>query len=155
MAANLATFFLAALSMSAQVVAADLYYYDGGVKRALIVDPAVGTEASKLAGKSAGETRPVSNAPAGSPVFRTGTTGVAMALPGGVILTPKSGTNEAKLIESLRAKGLDIERPIGGTGAYLLRSKEGMAALELANQLHESGEFESVSPNWWRERQKK
>jgi hypothetical protein len=134
-----------ALVTGAQALAADLYYYDGGVKRSLTIDPPSATSPNKLSGKSI----------SGSPVFRTSATGSAMALPGGVILVPKSNSDEVKLMDSLRAKGLEVERPIGGTGAYLVRSREGMAALELANQLHESGEFESVSPNWWRERSKK
>jgi hypothetical protein len=133
------------LAASSQAQAADLYYYDGGVKRSLTIDPPSATSTNKLSGKSI----------AGSPVFRTSAAGSAMALPGGVILVPKSNSDEVKLMDSLRAKGLEVERPIGGTGAFLVRSREGMAALELANQLHESGEFESVSPNWWRERSKK
>jgi hypothetical protein len=158
----LAFFSISGLSTSA--LAADLYYYDGAVKRQLTMDP-------PSSGKSSSSDRPISKSTEDSPVFRTSTAGStgstgstgskgstlgpAMALPGGVILVPKEANNEAKLMASLRAKGLEVERPIGNSGAYLIRSREGMASLELANQLHESGEFESVSPNWKRERTKK
>jgi hypothetical protein len=157
----LALAFFSISAVSAPALAADLYYYDGAVKRQLTIDPA-------SSGKSTSSDRPVGKSTDDSPVFRTSasgstgsngskssTLGPAMALPGGVILVPKDPNNEAKMMASLRAKGLEVERPIGNSGAYLIRSKEGMASLELANQLHESGEFESVSPNWKRERTKK
>jgi hypothetical protein len=151
----LALAFFSISAVSSPALAADLYYYDGAIKRKLTIDPS-------SSGKSTSGDRPVGKSTGDSPVFRasaagsTGSpTGPAMALPGGVILVPKDPNNEAKLMASLRAKGLEIERPIGNSGAYLIRSKQGMAALELANQLHESGEFESVSPNWKRERTKK
>ena len=37
-------------------------------------------------------------------------------------------------------------------GHWLVASPPGMASLALANQLHESGRFESAAPNWWRPR---
>jgi hypothetical protein len=76
-----------------------------------------------------------------------------MALPGGIIVKPKSGDTSVEA--KLKAKGYEIERSIGDSGALLVKSPEGMSSLELANKLHESGDFESVSPNWWRERRKK
>jgi hypothetical protein len=152
---HLAIAFFTISAASSPVLAADLYYYDGAVKRQLTIDQPTST-------KSSSNDRPVGKSTDDSPTFRTGAvgsngsaTGPAMVLPGGVILVPKDPNNEAKLMATLRAKGLEVERPIGNSGAYLIRSKQGMAALELANQLHESGEFESVSPNWKRERTKK
>ncbi len=76
-----------------------------------------------------------------------------MVLPGGIIVKQKVAGESAEKI--LRSRGLEVERVIGGSGAYLVKSPEGISSLELANQLHESGDFESVSPNWWRERRKK
>jgi hypothetical protein len=136
--------------------AAELYYYDGIVKRPLVVDNQ--KWANLKSGKSV-ELQAISTNEksgkffAGSPVFRSGETGASMALPGGIIVKPKSGdtTAEAKL----KAKGYEIERAIGDSGALLVKSPEGMSSLELANKLHESGDFESASPNWWRERRKK
>ncbi len=136
--------------------AAELYYYDGGVKRALVVDSQ--QWANVKSGKSVELQSMSTNEKSGksfsgSPVFRLGETGSPMALPGGIIVKPKSGdtTAEAKL----KAKGYEIERAIGDSGALLVKSPEGMSSLELANKLHESGDFESASPNWWRERRKK
>jgi hypothetical protein len=160
----------AALIFSASLLhtssfAADLYYYDGTVKRPLVVD---NQQWASVKGDTTGksvEVRPLaineknvqdrlaSKSVSGSPVFRVGEAGAPMALPGGVILNPKYG--DLGVVARLKAKGLVVERPIGNSGALLVRSAEGIASLDLANRLHESGEFESVSPNWWRERRKK
>jgi hypothetical protein len=156
---------LSASLLHASSFAADLYYYDGTAKRSLIVDKQQWASVKgETTGKSV-EVRPVAineksvqdrlatKSVSGSPVFRAGETGTPMALPGGVILNPKYG--DAGVQARLKARGLVIERLIGNSGALLVRSAEGMASLDLANELHESGEFESVSPNWWRERRKK
>jgi hypothetical protein len=152
-----------------------LYYYDGGVKRSLQIDTEQwastkngvsgapieirkGSSAEKnvlnanndLATKS--EKAALKSMP-GSPVFRSLEGGTPMALPGGVIVKQKVGSESAEKI--LKARGLVIDRAIGDSGSFLVRSPEGISSLELANQLHESGDFESVSPNWWRERRKK
>jgi hypothetical protein len=143
-------------ALSSPCFATDLYYYDGNVKRVLVVD--VQQWANVKSGKSV-ELRTVSasekaaKTPSGSPVFRAGQEGAPMALPGGVIVQPKSGDSNAQA--KLKAKGYEIERAVGESGALLVKSAEGMSSLQLANQLHESGDFESVSPNWWRERRKK
>jgi hypothetical protein len=177
MAVNLSlskTVALFALAWANGSFAADLYYYDGAVKRPIILDTqlwaanlgdaptakaAVTIRSSTASEKAAVGTlsneqqRAIVRATKGSPVFRSGTSGAAMTLPGGVILTPKS--DDPGMIDKLRAKGLIVERTIGNTGAYLVQSESGLSALELANRLHESGEYAHVSPNWWRERQKK
>jgi hypothetical protein len=154
---------------------APLYYYDGNVKRSIQVDPEQwastkkgssglsieirqGSAAEKnvlsstnnLATKS--EKAALKSMP-GSPVFRSEEGGSPMALPGGIIVKQKVAGESAE--KMLRSRGLEVERVIGGSGAYLVKSPEGISSLELANQLHESGDFESVSPNWWRERRKK
>lgn len=154
--------------------AAELYYYDGAIKRPLSVDAqlwassqtdvptskgavtlrsSTASEKATMGSLSSEQQRSNSRSLKGSPVFRSGATGAAMALPGGVILTPK--VDDPQMVDKLRAKGLIVEREIGGTGAYLVQSDSGLSALELANRLHESGEYAHVSPNWWRERQKK
>jgi hypothetical protein len=149
------TFFvLSALSQLS--TAGDLYYYDGSEKRVIITDgqqwanvkdgKSVDLRVSSSVEKSGKST-------SGSPVFRHGQTGAPMALPGGIIVKPKSGDTGA--VAKLKAKGFEVERAIGDSGTLLVKSPEGMPTLQLANQLHESGEFESASPNWWRERRKK
>jgi hypothetical protein len=149
-------FILATCLVPLSSFAAELYYYDGNVKRALVVDT------QQWANVKSGKSVDLQAMPAneksgksfsGSPVFRLGETGAPMALPGGIIVKPKSGDMGAEA--KLKSKGYEIERSIGDSGALLVKSPEGMSSLELANKLHESGDFESVSPNWWRERRKK
>jgi hypothetical protein len=136
--------------------AAEMYYYDGTIKRSLIVDNQ--QWANVKSGKSI-ELRSLSSneksakSITGSPVFRNGESGAPMALPGGIIVQPKANDSSAEA--KLKARGLEVERTIGQSGALLVKSPEGLSSLQLANQLHESGEFESASPNWWRERRKK
>jgi hypothetical protein len=136
--------------------AAEMYYYDGAIKRALIVD---GQQWANVKNGKSIELRTLSTneksskSISGSPVFRSGDSGAPMALPGGIIVQPKAGDSSAET--KLKAKGFEVERSIGQSGALLVKSPEGLSTLQLANQLHESGEFESASPNWWRERSKK
>jgi hypothetical protein len=145
--------------------ATDLYYYDGITKRTLVMDSqqwasvkgGVTGKSVELRSLTANEKSAIgktsTNTIVGSPVYRSGETGAPMALPGGIIVKPKAGDTNAE--GRLKAKGFEIERPIGGSGALLIKSTEGTATLEIANKLHESGEFESATPNWWRERRKK
>lgn len=78
--------------------------------------------------------------------------GSPRALPGGVIV---------RLQESDRRNAYDILveaglRPVRALDpeqrSWLVESPAGLDSLELANRLHESGRFESASPNWWRPR---
>ena len=92
-------------------------------------------------------------APSFSPVFSEGPTDVGgkCALAGGVnVRFPGDWSTEA--IEAFLAKeGLEGNR-IGDIGStWLVESAPGMESLELANRLHEAGEVQWASPNWWRE----
>ena len=100
--------------------------------------------------------------PAGvSPVFVDPTSpGQVRALPGGVIVAlrhPPAG-NDALALEAegrrqIAAAGLQALRPIGPDARrWLVASPAGMSALELANRLHGSSDFESAAPNWWKPR---
>jgi hypothetical protein len=139
--------------------AAEMYYYDGAIKRALIVDNQQWANVKSGKSEKSIELRSLSSnekggkSVSGSPVFRSGESGAPMALPGGIIVQPKA--NDSSVDAKLKARGLEVERTIGESGALLVKSPEGISSLQLANQLHESGEFESASPNWWRERRKK
>jgi hypothetical protein len=147
------------------ISAADLYYYDGMTKRSLVMDSqqwasvkdGVTGKSVELRSLTVNEKSAIgktsTNTIVGSPVYRVGETGAPMALPGGIIVKPKAGDTNVE--GRLKAKGFEIERPIGGSGALLIKSAEGSSSLDIANKLHESGEFESASPNWWRERRKK
>ena len=62
-------------------------------------------------------------------------------------------THSPKAREFLRQRGLEPLRPIGEhSGMWLVQSEPGVKSLDLANQLHESGEFAGASPNWWQAR---
>lgn len=154
-------------------IAADHAYYDGLVKRTVTMDTdtwasveknspnspitvraAQVNEKSVLQNQSTASGKREFKSLSGSPVFRPQGNGPAMALPGGVIVNAKSGDIQAA-VKKLQARGLTVERQIGNSAALLVTSPEGMASLDLANSLHESGDFESASPNWWRERKKK
>jgi len=87
-----------------------------------------------------------------SPVFREGSAnGPAVALPGGVIVTLVSGLDETRAREMILAAGATPIRPVGAR-MWLVAAEPGLASLELANRLHESGRFVSAQPNWWRQR---
>lgn len=100
--------------------------------------------------------------PAGvSPVFvDPASPGQVRALPGGVIVAlrhPPAGNDalarEAEGRRQIAAAGLHALRPIGPDARrWLVASPAGMPALELANRLHASSDFESATPNWWKPR---
>lgn len=83
-----------------------------------------------------------------SPVFLD-EYGQLKALPGGVIVKifKKDIPEVEKLFEKLQLRPM---RSISSKNdIWFIGADPGTPSLELANQLHESGLFESVSPNWW------
>lgn len=100
--------------------------------------------------------------PAGvSPVLRDALAPAHVrALPGGVIVTlkaPPAGTDAAAREATARSElveaGLEPVRAIGPTDrVWLVASPAGLESLAIANRLHESGQFESATPNWWQSR---
>lgn len=143
--------------------AASLYYYENGRKKALRVDPGWVADFAAPAKPEPGKPRtPVKRfiggekglerLPSGSsPVFRDDN-GAARALGGGVIVRLR----DAGLPETharLAGAGLVPVRPLDPEGrTWLVDAPPGLASLELANRLHESGQYESAAPNWWRPR---
>ena len=78
-----------------------------------------------------------------------GARGLTDALPGGVLVQLKTPLAAAEARAYLVNRGLDPVREIGsGSGTWLVASEAGEAALTLANQLHDSGEFALAQPNW-------
>lgn len=78
--------------------------------------------------------------------------GSPRALPGGVIVrvheSDRRNAHDILVDAGLRpVRAIDPEQR-----SWLVESPAGIASLELANRLHESGRFESASPNWWRPR---
>lgn len=145
------------------VNAANLYYYEHGRKQALRVDPGWIADFASPAKPESGKPRtPVKRfiggekgletLPSGSsPVFRDDN-GAMRALAGGVVVR----LHEVDVPDArarLADAGLLPIRQLDPEGRnWLVASPSGMPSLGLANQLHESGKFESATPNWWRPR---
>ena len=143
--------------------AATRYWYEDGKRRALRVDPAwiadfaapaatrPGKRPSPLKRSIGGEKALEALPGTASPVFRDDN-GAQRALGGGVVVRLRAA-DRANARERLAAAGLQPVRPLDPDGhAWLVASPAGLPALELANRLHESGEFASATPNWWRPR---
>ena len=85
-----------------------------------------------------------------SPVFRNRGGRGKRALPGGIIVTFASSMSDEACEAWIAGKGLVIQSKLTkGRQIYVIETPAGMESLELANTLHESGEVESASPNWW------
>ncbi len=156
------------------------YYFDGGQKRILLLDDTLVAEfgAAKGAVKSAAPKAAVAHsagavtiyrvpsaaavkaAPGAniSPVFHEGGTGAGrmMALPGGVLVNCNAAWSRSQVDAWAAGKGLTVIRKLAiGGNWYEIKSETGLAALELANQLAQSGEVVSASPVWWMETSKR
>ncbi len=150
---------LGALPAAAQ----QLYWYDGDVRRPLWADATLQADFSGPAAEKSRVLRPAgltkgSETAAVSPVFRdrAGGQGQPRALPGGVIVRLREGTGEMQRQALFAKHGLQpVREQSGGTGAWLVAAAPGLPSLELANRLHESGDFAGASPNWWQPRARK
>ena len=140
------------------------HWYEIGEIRTLRVDPAwIADFASPPTASTRGKARTplkrfiggekaLESLPAGaSPVFRD-ENGAARALAGGVVVRLRDA-DVPRARSHLADAGLVPVRPIDPEGRnWLVQSPPGLPSLELANQLHESGRFESATPDWWRPR---
>jgi hypothetical protein len=169
-AARLACGLAVLFGLSGVAFAQQHYWYDGDARRPLwIASDVVADFSASRAEKSrvlrpallakGGDPTVIAAAPAGtaatSPVFRDGRSEKdrPRALPGGVILTLKPGTPEAQRAALFARHGLAQARALGGAGnVWLAETPAGLAALELANRLYESGDFAAAAPNWWQPR---
>ena len=144
---------------AAAPAAAQAYWYDGKLRRALTIDP------ERVADFGPGDVA----APRGQPQLKKASATKAKdakisplfrgvgapasdvrALPGGIIVTLReAGTAEAAN-EALAPFGLRVARQVDSTGLrWVVATAPGMIALETAIRLHESGAFASVTPDWW------
>lgn len=169
------------LSGSAAIAAgpAGDYYYDGAQKRALLLDDTLvaafgaastavksalpGAQTAKVNGGAtiyriqAGSYKSAQAAAPGaavSPVFHEGgsSAGRLMALPGGVLVNFKADWTAQQVTDWAAAKGLAVDKKLAiGQNWYVIKSAPGQASLDIANQIHQSGEVVSASPNWWKE----
>jgi hypothetical protein len=136
------------------------FWYDGGERRTLYIDT---TQTADFSGPRDGKSvlKPSGLVEKGintqSPVFKDQASGTrTRALPGGVIVVLSNVADEATARAQLLSDGLKPVRALGSqANTWLVESPPGLAALELANRLHESRRYVSVSPNWWQERSRK
>lgn len=89
-----------------------------------------------------------------SPVFRESqATGKMRALPGDVIVQFAPDWDESRVSQWVSDQGQSIKSKAEfGTNFYILATPAGLASLEVANSLYETGEVLLASPNWWTER---
>jgi len=89
-----------------------------------------------------------------SPVFRDSPSdsGRKRALPGGVIVYLNPSWNEAAVKSwAVSHNLLILDKLEIGPNVYVIQTDPGLASLETANTLFESGEVVSATPNWWQE----
>ncbi len=163
---------LLALLGSTGACADAAYYHDGTTQRTITLDFALGsciiTPAASAAapqGAHNPDHHPSGNAAARQPATRPrleqpGHPGLprrrlprrpADGIPGGVLVKLNPEWTDTQARAWAASKGLPISQRLNITGNwYLLASTPGNAALELANQLHASGEVLSATPNWWK-----
>lgn len=96
-------------------------------------------------------------APTVSPVFhRSALGGGRMVLGGGVVVRFPAGWSAAEVNDWAGRWQVKVERRLSpDRNLYLITSAPGMAALELANKIQESGEVEAATPQWRVEVQKR
>lgn len=138
------------------------YWYDGEQRRALWAEPALVADFAAVTTRKDSLLVPPALAKgdprARSPVFRDrpGGEGPPRALPGGVILRLREPMSAAQRDALAARHGLASLRELGeGSGLWFAPSAPGLPALELANRLHESGDFAQAAPNWWVPRTRK
>jgi|GEM_PF-1071451 len=78
--------------------------------------------------------------------------GTPRALPGGVLVELKTPADPDSARLQLQSDGLSPVRAIVANRIWLVASPPGLAALELANRLQQSGRYASAQPNWWQPR---
>ncbi len=107
------------------------------------------------AGKTVPETAGIpANAGKTSPAFR-GEDGALRALPGGIVVKFRNHWTDKDARTWAARNGVTLLRKLPLRGVWMVEAAPGLPSLELANRLHEAGEVEWASPDWWREIAKK
>jgi hypothetical protein len=144
-----------ALFTAAQANSEGLYYYRNGVRHDLMLDQlrrvdlasgkgiAPRVVSAAISAKSLGDT---------TDLLIDLTTNTEQALPGGVVVTMPPGISEAEALAKLRSQGIVNASAVVSYKVWMIPSASGLPGLQLANRLHESGQFFAVEPNWWRKR---
>lgn len=131
-------------------------WVDRGVRRPLSIDPGWRADFSAaLRGRPVALRRAEAALPdvspaLQSPVFRD-EGGRARALPGGVVVVLDAALDDADARALIARHGAAASRRIADR-VWLVESPAGMASLELANRLADTGAFTAAQPNWWVER---
>jgi hypothetical protein len=89
-----------------------------------------------------------------SPVFHDDASGNGpmRALPGNVIVYLNPSWNTAEVNDWLAKRKLQTVKKLNiGKNVYVIKTAPGLDALNLANELHASGEVVSATPDWWQE----
>jgi hypothetical protein len=85
-----------------------------------------------------------------SPVFTSGNEFSMRSLPGNVIIVFKKGWSEDRIQAWSQNQKIKILRKLEFTdNAYLIETDSGLASLQTANRLFETGEVEISQPDWW------
>lgn len=123
--------------------AAPLYYYNGTSRQVITPVDTPSTIATRSAVAPATVT----------PLFREGDSpaGRLIGLPGGIIVQFQPSWDSQQIAQWLTARGLPLGERLAIQGHwYSIPTPAGMIALETANQLYESGDVISATPNWWK-----
>ena len=89
-----------------------------------------------------------------SPVLHDGPSGSSRmrALPGNIIIYMDPKWDEKTVNKWADSHNLTIVKKMGvGRNAYIIKTGPGIAALETANSIYESGEVLAAFPDWWEE----
>jgi len=88
-----------------------------------------------------------------SPVFYDDGAGAGRrrALPGNVVVEFAAERGAETVSAWAEEEGLTILRKLSFGNYYLVQSPAGLASLDLANRLQQSGAVRSAQPNWWTE----
>jgi hypothetical protein len=129
---------------------------DGAAHRPLTIDPALRADFTPRRDGGAVALRASEGAlkdvPAAlqSPVLRD-ETGRARALPGGVVVVLANALDDEAARTLLAGHGAVGARRVGAR-TWLVPTAPGLASLEAANRLADTGAFAAAQPNWWVER---
>lgn len=150
------------------------HYYDGNTQHAIKLQPNLVAEFASNASAQARSTEnantkrpfvtirknvPLASRAAGSatsqsPVFREGDSpaGRLMALPGGVIVNFKPDWTDDQIQLWAKTHSYVIKQKLNILGNwYVIDTPPGLISLQTANDIHETGEVLSASPNWWKQ----
>jgi len=93
-----------------------------------------------------------------SEVFQEGVSGSGRkrALPGNVIVHLDPAWDQQRVDDWLAARKLQLVKKLDfGKNILIIKTAAGLASLEKANEIYNSGEVVAAYPNWWKEVSKK